>query len=350
MPKTQLPKAQLPKKQPPQPAPIGPPAVDMMASGEVQNWLRRLQAENRKVGRRNKVLWWALGAGVLLLVAALWIVHHWTIGAYAVIDRIEISQHPANQGRLRIKFQVLSPGKVYCRRTSGPVEADLIDSFDQPCTVDRPWSWTYTPGHEIDLTLWYRGGPVRRSFKQSFPTADRADIVILMDTTGSMSPYINELKAKCAAFSEKLNKKALKHRFALIGFGDAEQRPWIDTHPPTENLNAFVRSVGEVKRFDGGDLPESALDALEEALKLPFDEGALRRFYLVSDATYHAPARSGATAEEIAARLEAANVMLCVFSEAEFEADYAKLLGETGRFREIENFGKVLSEGRVLED
>lgn len=32
------------------------------------------------------------------------------------------------------------------------------------------------------------------------------------------------------------------------------------------------------------------------------------------------------------------------------DAEYARLLGETGRLLEIEDFGKVLSEGRVLED
>jgi hypothetical protein len=41
---------------------------------------------------------------------------------------------------------------------------------------------------------------------------------------------------------------------------------------------------------------------------------------------------------------------LSVFSRAELEGDYRDLLGQTGRFQEIENFGTVLSEGRVLED
>jgi hypothetical protein len=39
-----------------------------------------------------------------------------------------------------------------------------------------------------------------------------------------------------------------------------------------------------------------------------------------------------------------------VFSRAQFEEDYQTLIAEAGRFQEIENFGGVLTEGRVLED
>ncbi|MBN2475503.1 MAG: VWA domain-containing protein [Pirellulales bacterium] len=326
------------------------PAADMMASGEMQAWLNRLQVEDRTIGVRNRYLALALGGGLLTLLVVFWIVYRATIGAYAVIDGIEISQHPANQSRLEIKFRVLSPGMVYCRRTSGPIEADLIDTFAEPCDVDRPWSWVYRPGEDIDVKFWYRRGLFRRLHEQTFTTADRADIVILMDTTGSMSPSIDELKKKCATFSEQLRKQALKHRFALIGFGDTQETSWIDRRDFTSDVDAFVRAVDEVRRFDGGDAPESALDALEAALQLPFDRGAIRQFYLVTDATYHEPSRSGATAEDVATRLHEEKVLLWVFSKARFKPDYMRLLGEAGRFREIGHFGRVLSEGRVLGD
>jgi len=330
--------------------PPGLPRVDMAASAEVQAWLGRLQVEDRKIGLRKKYLAGALAAGVLLLMIVLWWLHRATVGAYAVIDQIEMQQHPADQGRLQIKFRVLRPGKVYCRRTSGDVEVDVIDSFGEACQVDRPWSWVYRPGQNIDVELWHRRGLMRKVHHQSFNTVDRADIVILMDTTESMGPSISELLGKCAAFSEQLKKQALKHRFALIGFGDTSQAPWIDAQDFTDDVDQFIRRIGRVKRFKGGDFPESALDALEHALSLSYDKDAIRRFYLVTDDNYHERTQSGATAETIAARLKQHAVLLQVFSKSKFEADYAKLLGETGRFRDIGNFGNVLSQGRVLGD
>jgi len=322
----------------------------MMASAEMQAYLAQLRDEERRIGVRNKVLWGSLGAGLLVLLLILWGVYRATVGAYAVIDELEVRQHPVDQGRLDIHFRVLSPGKVHCRRVSGGVQTDVIDHFDKASTVDRPWSWTYRPGKPIELTLWYRRGLLRRTYRASFPTTDRADVVILADTTGSMSPYLDELKRKCAEFSAQLTRQALQHRFALLGFGDTAEGPWLDRHDFTADVGQFAAAVENVKRFDGGDFPESALDALEEALRLPYDEGALRRFYLVTDAEYHEPTRTGLSAEQIAKRLADQQIMLWVFSKRQFEADYARLLGETGKFQEIEHFGQVLSEGRLLGD
>jgi len=322
----------------------------MMASREMQAWIARLEAERQTVGRRNKFLAVALGVAVVVLVVVLVSLHQATIGTYAVLDNVTITRHPASQGRVEIAFQVTSPGKVYYRRGSGDVQTDVIDYFHRAGPVERSWGWVYEPGEPIDVRVWYRRGILRRAERASFETANRADIVILIDTTGSMDRSIRELQEKCAAFSEQLTRQALEHRFALIGFGDAQESTWLDARPFTSDVDQFRGWVSQIKRFDGGDLPESALDALEEALKLPFDPQAIRRFYLVTDAEYHEPSRSGATAEQVAVRLEQERVLLSVFGRPQAEAQYRKLLGPAGKFQEIENFGKVLSEGRILED
>lgn len=317
-----------------------------MASEEMQAWLDRLQVADHKIGARNLILAGALAVGVLLLLAIAWGVYRSTVGTYAVIENVEIRQHPVRQGQLQLKFNVVSPGKVYCRRISGDVRIDLIDYFSQPGEVDRPWSWAYRPGKDIGVTLWYRNGLFPKTRTASCSTLGRADVVILIDTTGSTGR--KELEEKCVLFSDELRKKAVAHRLALIGFGDANQGPWLDKHDFTSDVNRFLQSVRGVKTFAGGDPPDSALDALEEALLLPYDEKAIRRFYLVTDADYHEPTRSGATAEQIAAGLEEKKVLLRVFSRREHEADYARLLGEAGKFQEIEDFGRVLAQGCVF--
>jgi hypothetical protein len=136
----------------------------------------------------------------------------------------------------------------------------------------------------------------------------------------------------------------------LIGFGDNNEGAWLDKHEFTADAAAFRQWVKQLKRFQGGDLPESALDALEEGLKLPVDEHAIRQFYLVTDAPYHEPSQSGATAAAIAGRLREQSVVLYVFSRREYGSFYTRLLGETGKLFEIEDFGKVIGQGRVLEE
>jgi hypothetical protein len=322
----------------------------MMASREMQAWIARLEAEKWTLGRRNKYLTAALAAGVVLLGIVLWIVYRWTIGGYAVLDEVVITRHPANQGRLEISFRVVKPGKVHYRRTCRDIQTDVVDYFNSPGRITRSWAWVYEPGRDIDVTLRYRNGLFRRTDHERFPTSDRADIVILIDSTGSMTRFIKELKEKCVAFSGQLDKQALTHRFALVGFGDVKEAPWLDVHGFTEDVTKFQEAVGRIQRFDGGDSPESALDALEEALKLPFDEGAIRRFYLVTDARFHEPTRSGLSAADVANELGRQRVLLQVFSRPQHEDHYRALLTEGGMFEEIDNFGRMLSEGRVLED
>jgi hypothetical protein len=322
----------------------------MLASPEMQAWLRRLQVEERTVGQRNRYLAWALGGAVALLLVAVFFVYRATIGDYAVIGDIQIEQNPAQPGRLQLKYRVLSPGRVACRRESADMQTDVVDRFFRECDVDRPWAWDFRPGADIRLTLWYRSGLLRRSSVQTFSTPEQADIVVLIDTTGSMDASIAALKEKCVAFSRRLQEQSLRHRFALLGFGDTDDGDWLDRHEFTADGAELRRWVEQIKRFDGGDLPESALDALSDALRLPFDEHAMRYFYLVTDAAYHDPAKGGQTAADVAARLRQERVLLRVFSRPEHEAAYQKLLGDTGRFDEIENFGRVLSEGRILED
>lgn len=322
----------------------------MASSAEMQAWIARLEGQTRSLGRRNKLLALVLACGLALLFGVLAWLYQAGVRSYAVLDQVEIARHPANQGQLQISFQVASPGKVYYRRTSGKIETEVVDYFSKTGKVDRAWSWVYEPGQPIDVSLVHRSGLWRQSVGRSFPTSKSADIVVLMDTTGSMSRSINLLKEKCTAFSEQLTKQSLDHRFAFVGFGDAGEETWLDKHDFTGDVNQFQKAVAGVQRFDGGDLPESAIDALEAALSLGFDKQAMRRFYLVTDADFHEPARSGATAADLAKRLEKEHVLLNVFSQSQFEARYKQLSGSTGKFAELEDFGQVLSEGRILED
>jgi hypothetical protein len=319
------------------------------ATFQVRGRIAELEAATKSVGRRNRYLLSLLLLGIALLLGVLWTVYHQTVLSYAVLRDVEIRRDPVDEGRLLISFNVQTPGQVRYRRASGAIETEVVDVFRSPGRYERVWRWIYEPGKAIDASLIYRNGLWRSRSEKSFSTSDRADIVVLIDTTGSMSPSIAQLKEKCVTFSAQLAKQKLQHRFALIGFGDVEEGKWIDEHPFTSDAEEFRREVVSLQRFDGGDLPESALDALEEALDLPFDAGSIRRFYLVTDAQFHEPTSKGTRASAIAARLERSKVLLTVFSKEEFRREYEKLGGSV-HFQEIEGFGQALSEGRVLED
>lgn len=331
-----------------------PPDVKLTTHQEMQVWLQRMTEDASRLSRRNFGLRLLLILGLLLFLFLLWKIHAVTIGRYAVLRDITIVQNPCHQGQLDISFEVVKPGMVYCRRICDDIQTDIIDDYFEPGHYVRPWSWTYRPGHIIDVSIWSRSWGLCMKSHAEFPTAEKMDLVVLIDSTGSMSRSLQELKEKCIAFADKLKTQSLQPRFALIGFGDTQDGEWVSVHPFTDRIEEFQESVEKIPRFDGGDLPESALDALVEAVRLvekSSESGSVKRFYLVTDESFHPKTADGRfTTEDVGKLLREKGILLDVFSRLENAADYQSLLGPWGHFWEIENFGKVLEEGRVLED
>jgi hypothetical protein len=325
-------------------------SVSAKGSDELQRWIASLEAENVSAGRRGKLLIVVFLFGLALLLALLGWLYQTTVRSYAVLDGVEIAQNPASQGRVEIAFDVRRPGRVFLARRSGGITTEVMDYFEQPGRQTRSWSWLFEPGEPIDVRVRYRGWLWRREQSRSFPTSSKADIVILIDTTGSMNRSIATLRDRCVQFSEAMRQQRIQHRFALVGFGDAAEPEWRDVRAFTDDVAVFRSGVEGLRRFDGGDLPESALDALLAALELPFDEQAMRRFFLVTDARFHAPAKSGESAAVVAQRLAERRVLLQVFTQPEIRGEYQPLVGSAGRVQTIADFGQVLSEGRILED
>ncbi len=345
------PRKKKPSKREKPEGPEGPkkPKSYHKAGPEVQAYMDQLQSEERKLAKRNKYLIGAVVGAVLLLLLTIWGTRRASVGPYAVLENIEIEQNPIDRGRLEVKFEVVKPGKVLFRRISGGIETELVDTYASAGKVERPWSWSYQPGKDIRITIKYRQWLFWKEFTRTFPTTNRVDVVILLDTTRSMGACIEELGEKgFFAFANSLKNQGVNARFALVGFGDTRERGWLDERSFTKDYSRFHDSIKDLTRFDGGDLPDSALDALEESLKLKLDKNSARCFYLVTDAPYHEPTRSGKTAEQFAEELKKRRVLLRVFSKPEYEKDYAKLLGETGRFIPIRSFGQVLREGHIL--
>lgn len=314
----------------------------------------RLSQDSARLGRRFLVLIPIFLMGTFLLLFVLGLLHHYLVGRYAVIEAVSVTQNAGNQGQLEIAFRVISPGLVHLRRTSGTQTTDLLYEYVKPCDEKQQWNWNYVPGSSIDLTLWSRSGFRRTYEKFSFPTSKVVDIVILMDTTESMDASINALKEKCLDFAVLLERQAVKPRFSLIGFGDATLgRPWISETEFTEDSLDLLQAVTSIPRFEGGDLPESSLDALRLAIEKVKEDskGHAIRFYLVTDQKFHPVTADGKeSTDSIAKALMENRIMLEVFCHQRFQSDFTPLVGDCGHVREIENFGEVLSQGRFLED
>lgn len=113
--------------------------------------------------------------------------------------------------------------------------------------------------------------------------ANSADIVFVLDVTGSMGDEINKVKNNIMEFTDSLTARGIDYRLGLVTFLDVIENVYEFTNNPT----VFKYNVGQQTAHGGGDRPENSLDALFRATQYPFRDSAKRIFIWITDADYH---------------------------------------------------------------
>lgn len=121
------------------------------------------------------------------------------------------------------------------------------------------------------------------------------DIKVVIDTTGSMSSIIHAVQRNIAAklIGEMKNQTAknqskLSWRAKIIGFGDVKLGEPITENPFTDQESELVTQIMSIPMTGGGDIPESALDALYVAATGEWREGPCHKVVIgITDAPTH---------------------------------------------------------------
>lgn len=126
---------------------------------------------------------------------------------------------------------------------------------------------------------------------EKIPVADNVnvDFIFLMDITGSMQPYINQIKDNVSDFTNGLAQRGIDYRLGLVLFDDDVNRVF----KPTNKTADFIGWLAAVRAFGGGDEKENALEALNEACNFKFRPEATKCIVLVTDAPYHQAGETG---------------------------------------------------------
>ena len=163
-----------------------------------------------------------------------------------------------------------------------------------------------------------------------------ADIVFLIDVSGSMAPCIDALRKNIEVFIDSLsagdanNAAPVKDwRGRVIGYRDAEHdRDWFQDHPFVRDGVALKAQLANLRAEGGGDEPESLLDALYKV------------------ATMEATAK-GAQSEDPGRwryRSEAARVVV-VFTDASFKETLVVPEAKGGSLQDVAN---VVMANRII--
>lgn len=311
----------------------------------LQGQIRELEEVRDRNVRRSKAL--AIIAALVLLAigVTLYKVYSYTVLAYAVLNDVAVEQDPAAEQLVRISFDVSKPGKVAYDRRSGGERTEKVDFFSNPGRQQLAWAWPSSPETGIDFRVVYREGLTRTSIDRHFDVSGKrmggmVDIVFLLDTTGSMEPFITGLQKRCIEFAGVVRQQGHDCRLGLIGFGDVEFGEEMSVFDPTDKLQGFQRAVAVVPRTNGGDYPESSLEAIRRALQMPLREYATHCFVLITDDRCH----HADQIPEVAQSLTRREIVTYVVSQENLSNLYEPLCVRGGQFFAINkvNFDEIL--------
>lgn len=157
------------------------------------------------------------------------------------------------------------------------------------------------------------------------------DVVFVLDTTGSMSPYIDQMKTFIRNYSSKI--KEINGRVGLVVYRDAGDeytaKKVSDLQSDTTDL---LNQLDRVTVDGGGDDPEAALHASMVAMnEMKWQKGATKAIILLTDAGYHEPDKvDGSTLAAVAKRsLEIDPVNIYPVVEKHLEGSYEDMASQT---------------------
>jgi hypothetical protein len=172
-----------------------------------------------------------------------------------------------------------------------------------------------------------------------------ADIVFLIDVSGSMGTCIDALRKNIEMFVQTLSSGDANNappvrdwRAKVVGyrdFGHAEhdRLPWIEDHPFVRDAAALKAQLGSLQAAGGGDEPESLLDALykvatmeatpkgsqsDDAGKWRYRSAAARVVIVFTDASFNEtlsiPEAKGGSLQDVANVVMANRIILSIFA------------------------------------
>jgi von Willebrand factor type A domain len=299
----------------------------------LQGEIRQLEAVRNRNRRGSRLLAFVAGLVLVAILTTIYNVYSYTVLSYAVLSNVEVEQDPAAEQLIRISFDVVKPGKVAYDRLSGGERTEKVDLISTTGRQQLAWGWPSSPETGIDFRVVYRRGFTRTSVDRHFAVTGRrsgsmVDIVFLLDTTGSMEPFIKGLKERCIEFAGIVREQGHDCRLGLIGFGDVEIGEAMSVFDPTGELQSFQSAVAAVPRTRGGDNPESSLEAIRRALQMPFREHAALCFVHITDEACHHVDQL----PDVALALQLKGIVTYVVSRKDFANLYSPLCVNGGRF------------------
>ena len=206
------------------------------------------------------------------------------------------------------------------------IEADEVEATEEELVLDSA---------VIESKLMMSAPAKLAPAPKSSPNAWRqVDLVIVIDTTGSMDGSIAKIKTNLTNLIDKLRDDNISLYVSLIDFKDiAYSEPTVVNN---NNGKDFYNSIDDVKsaisgmKASGGwDDPETDIDGLGQASVLNYRSAASKYLFLITDTTYKVDNNFGFTSlTEVADALHNKGIMTNIIVPSSYYNTYAPLVSD----------------------
>ena len=149
--------------------------------------------------------------------------------------------------------------------------------------------------------------------------ADQADIVFVLDVTGSMGGEIDFVKNNIVEFTDSLSRRGINFRLGMVTFLDAIE----NVYDFTSDVQLFQQHIGQQYAHSGDDRPENSLAALMRASQFDFRPSAKRIFIWITDADYHIQDQfTNLVVQDVVNALLSKSIVANCIGDLQFQTDY----------------------------
>lgn len=143
----------------------------------------------------------------------------------------------------------------------------------------------------------------------SFGKDADVDVVFVVDTTGSMSEEIAQVRADLSTLVDKLASTTNSYRVAVVSYrdfpertGDSDDYPFRVDQTFTNELSLIQAAIDSLTAYGGEDTPETVFSGIQAAIELPWRPGVTKTMIVIGDAPALSPEPiSGLTASQVVA-------------------------------------------------
>ena len=164
--------------------------------------------------------------------------------------------------------------------------------------------------------------------------AGKADIIFVVDSTGSMGDEITNVRDNIDEFVSKLEHDSVDVRLGLVEYKDIYEDGYGSTRAYNwySDVEEFKTQLSSLKVTGGGDAPESVVDALECAQNMGFRKGVNKFIIVITDASYKNGTSQdrNITLEDEINDLKLKNICVSVVTLRGYFSAYNALIEKTG--------------------